>query len=65
VAFAVCEGIVAVPSWPAAVGTITSKRSGKETNMDLDDEVTLVTSRSSGIRKDRGTAVVAIMHIHK
>jgi hypothetical protein len=33
--------------------------------MDLDDEVTLVASRSSGIRKDRGTAVVAIMHIHK
>jgi hypothetical protein len=65
VAFAVCEGIVAVPRSPAAVGTITSKRSGKETNMDFDDKIALVASHSSGSRKDRGTAVVAIMHVHK
>jgi hypothetical protein len=33
--------------------------------MDLDDKVALVASHSSGIRKDRGTAVVAIMDVHK
>lgn len=64
-ACAMCEGIVSVPRLPAAAGTITSKRSGKETNLDLEGKVALVASHTCGIRNDRGTAVVAIMHVHE